>query len=56
MIATKEKFYTCKNDRAFKEIFLKEENKELLIKLLEVSLKTKIYKIKYENVERNTGT
>lgn len=34
MIATKEKFYTCKNDRAFKEIFLKEENKELLIKLL----------------------
>ena len=55
MIATKEKFYTCKNDRAFKEIFLKEENKELLIKLLEVSLKTKIYKIKYENIERNTG-
>ena len=24
------KFYTCKNDRAFKEVFLEEENSDLL--------------------------
>ncbi len=28
-------FYTAKNDRVFKEIFMKEENKDILIKLLE---------------------
>ncbi len=39
MIETKEKFYTAKYDRVFKEIFLKEENEDLLKKLLKVALK-----------------
>ena len=30
MIETKEKFYTSRNDRVFKEIFMKEENKDIL--------------------------
>lgn len=49
---TKEVFYTCRNDRAFKEIFLKEENRDLLKKLLEEALNTKIYSITEENIER----
>ena len=31
---TLKKFYTCKYDRAFKEVFGKEENKDILTKLL----------------------
>lgn len=31
------KFYTCKNDRAFKEVFMKEKNKDILKALLKVS-------------------
>ena len=27
----KQKFYTCKNDKAFKEVFMKKENKDILI-------------------------
>ena len=41
MIEEKE-FYTCKNDRAFKEVFMRKENKDLLIKLLESTLDIKI--------------
>ena len=37
-----EKFYTCKSDRAFKEVFLKPDNSNLLKALLEFILKIKI--------------
>ena len=50
-----QKFYTCKYDRAFKEVFMKEENKDILEKVLETILKVKIEKIKYLNLERNVG-
>ena len=36
------KFYTCKNDRTFKEVFLEEENSDLLKALLETILKIEI--------------
>lgn len=49
------KFYTCKYDRAFKEVFMKEENQDILKKLLESILKVEISKIEYLNVERNSG-
>ena len=52
---TMQKFYTCKYDRAFKEVFGKEENKDILTKLLESILKVEINEIKYLNVERNSG-
>ena len=45
------KFYTAKNDHAFKEIFMKEENKDILIPLLEECLHVNIYDIIYLNVE-----
>ena len=48
-----EKFYTCKYDRAFKEVFMKEENKDILEKVLETILKVKIEKIRFLNLERN---
>ena len=38
-------FYTCKNDRAFKEVFLKPDNSDLLKALLEFILKIKIDKL-----------
>ncbi len=47
------KFYTCKYDRAFKEVFMKEENKDILTKVLESILKVEIKEIKYLNLERN---
>lgn len=47
------KFYTCKYDRAFKEVFAKEENKDILSKLLESILKVEITKIEFLNLERN---
>lgn len=47
------KFYTCKYDRAFKEVFMKEENQDILKKVLESILKVEIKKIKYLNQERN---
>ena len=34
MLEEKEKFYTSRNDRVFKEIFMKEENKYILKGLL----------------------
>ena len=52
MIDTEEKYYTGKYDRAFKEIFLKESNKDLLKVLLEAILNVKIYDIEYEPTER----
>ena len=39
------KFYTCRNDRAFKEVFLKPNNSDLLKALLEFILKIKIDKL-----------
>ena len=45
------KFYTCRWDAAFKEIFMKEENKDILTSLLEKCLDVKIRDIEYLNVE-----
>lgn len=52
MIET-EKIYTCKSDRAFKEVFMKEESKDILAKVLETVLKVEIKDIKFLNLERN---
>ena len=52
---TIEKFYTCRWDKPFKEIFLKEDNRDLLTKLLEMSLHVEIYAIKELNVEKRVG-
>ena len=46
-------FYTCRYDRTFKEVFMKEENKDLLIALLESILNIKIEELKYLNLEKN---
>ena len=50
---TEEKYYIGKNDLAFKEIFLKESNKDLLKELLEYVLKEKIKEIQIKPNERN---
>ena len=50
---TENKFYTCRYDRTFKEVFMKEENKDLLIYLLEKILKVKINDLEYLNLEQN---
>ena len=47
-------FYTCKYDRAFKEVFMNEKNKDILIELLQSVLKLKINKVEYKNLERNS--
>ena len=47
------KFYTCKYDRPFKEIFLNEKNKHLLKGLLETILKVKIDDIEIRPTEKN---
>lgn len=52
---SQEKFYTCKYDRAFKEIMLNEKNKEVLKKLLEQILKVEIKEIEFKPTELNTG-
>ena len=39
------KFYTCRNDRAFKEVFLNPNNSDLLKAILEFILKIKIDKL-----------
>ena len=49
-----EKYYTCKYDRPFKEIMLKESNKDILTKLLEHILGYKIDEITILPTERNT--
>ena len=50
-----EKYYTCKYDRAFKEIMLKQGNLELLKYYLEYILKVEIKKMKINNVELING-
>ena len=47
------KLYTCRTDRAFKEVFMKKDNKDILIALLEVCLSVKIMDIEYLNLEDN---
>ena len=49
------KFYTCKNDRAFKEIFLNPNNSDLLKALLEFILKIKIDKLEIKKTELLSG-
>ena len=50
---TEEKYYTCKYDRCFKEVFLKESNKDLLKELLEFIIKEEVKEIKLRPNERN---
>ena len=47
MIETK-KFYTCKYDKAFKEIMMKKENFNILKSVLEVILDMKIKKLELQ--------
>ena len=54
-ITKPKKFYTCKSDSAFKEIFGNIKNKKLLIWLLERILQVNIDKLTYLNVERNNN-
>ena len=54
MIETKP-FYTCKYDRAFKEIMMKEENFEILKKVLESILEVTIEKIELQPLHIPTG-
>ena len=49
------KFYTCRNDRAFKEVFLKTDNSDLLKALLEFILKIKIDKLEIKKTELLSG-
>ena len=46
------KFYTCRYDVAFKEVFMKEDNKDILIALLESILNIKIKELAYLNNEK----
>ena len=48
MNQTNKKFYTCKYDKAFKEIMMKEENFNILKNVLEVILDMKINKIELQ--------
>ncbi len=48
-------FFTCRYDIAFKEIFMKEENKDILTALIESILNIKIKEITYLNLEKNNG-
>jgi len=54
-IVEEQEFYTCRNDRAFKEVFLNEKNEALLKKILELVLGVSIKEIVRENIERNQG-
>jgi len=47
---TENKFYTCRYDITFKEVFMKEKNKDILIAVLESILNIKIKEIKYLNL------
>ena len=47
------KFYTCRNDRAFKEVFLKPDNSDLLKALLEFILKIKIDKLEINSQNKD---
>ena len=48
-------FYTCKNDRAFKEVFLNPNNSDLLKALLEFILKIEIHKLEIKKTELLSG-
>jgi len=48
-------FYTCRNDRTFKEVFLKPNNSDLLKALLEFILKIKIDKLEIKKTELLSG-
>ena len=50
-----EAFYTCRNDRAFKEVFLNPDNSDLLKALLEFILKIKIDKLEIKKTELLSG-
>ena len=50
-----ETFYTCRNDRAFKEVFLNPDNSDLLKVLLEFILKRKIDKLEVKKTELLSG-
>ena len=50
-----ETFYTCRNDRTFKEVFLKPDNSDLLKALLEFILKIKIDKLEIKKTELLSG-
>ncbi len=54
MIETKP-FYTCKYDKAFKEIMMKEENFNILKKVLESILEVRIEEIKLQPLNLPTG-
>ena len=51
----KKEFYTCKNDRAFKEVFLNPNNSDLLKVLLEFILKIKIDNLEIKKTELLSG-
>ena len=48
-------FYTCRNDRTFKEVFLNPNNSDLLKALLEFILKIKIDKLEIKKIELLSG-
>ena len=50
-----ETFYTCRNDRTFKEVFLKPDNSDLLKALLEFILKIKIDELEIKKTELLSG-
>ena len=50
-----ETFYTCRNDRAFKEVFLNPNNSDLLKALLEFILKIKIDELEIKKTELLSG-
>lgn len=49
------KFYNCNSDIAFKEMFMNEDNRDILKALLESVLNLEIMEIKYLNLEKNSG-
>ena len=50
-----DKFYTCKSDRAFKEVFLKKNDSEPLQALLELILEIKIDYLEIKKTELLSG-
>ena len=51
----KKKFYTCKYDKAFKEIMMKKENFNILKKVLETILNIEITNIELQPLNLNTN-
>ena len=43
----KEKFYTCRSDRAFKEVCMREDSKDILSKVLGTVLEVEVKDIKF---------